>query len=156
MPVVQYYFKAFNKNVFCQLRSKLFLRVCSTDNLLSFIISSLSLEHLTSRVSVASSEFICFFVEVSNFREIILTNQKMELVIRNCQWNCMLKHFSVLQHWLGLSGEHYAMPTFFCSPICNVLTMLWKHISPFRVTSLFLYTSLKHEKPLVFWSFQWV
>ena len=32
-----------------------------------------------------------FFDEVSNFRNRILTNQKPELVIRNCQWNCMLE-----------------------------------------------------------------
>ena len=34
--------------------------------------------------------FISFFDEVSNFRKRILTNQKYELVVPNCQWNCML------------------------------------------------------------------
>ena len=34
--------------------------------------------------------FISFSDEVSNFRNRILINQKQELVIRNCQWNCML------------------------------------------------------------------
>ena len=34
--------------------------------------------------------FHCFFFEVSNFRSRILTNQESELVIRNCQWHCML------------------------------------------------------------------
>ena len=33
--------------------------------------------------------FISFFEKVSNFFNIILTNQKLELVIRNCQGNCM-------------------------------------------------------------------
>ena len=33
--------------------------------------------------------FISFFDEVSNFRNIILTNQKRELAVSNCQWNCM-------------------------------------------------------------------
>ena len=33
--------------------------------------------------------FISFFDEVSNFRNKILTNLKPELMIRNCQWNCM-------------------------------------------------------------------
>ena len=32
--------------------------------------------------------FISAFDEASNFRNRILTNQKPELVIRNCQWNC--------------------------------------------------------------------
>ena len=32
----------------------------------------------------------CFFDKVSNLRNRTLTNQKPELVIRNCQWNCML------------------------------------------------------------------
>ena len=29
-----------------------------------------------------------FFDEVSNFRNRILTNQKQEYVMKNCQWNC--------------------------------------------------------------------
>ena len=33
--------------------------------------------------------FISFFDKVSNFRNIILTNQKHELVVSYCQWNCM-------------------------------------------------------------------
>ena len=33
--------------------------------------------------------FISFFNEVSNFRKRMLTNQKHELVVSNCQWNCM-------------------------------------------------------------------
>ena len=33
--------------------------------------------------------FISFFDKVSNFRSRILTDQKPEKVIRNCQWNCM-------------------------------------------------------------------
>ena len=33
--------------------------------------------------------FISFSDEISNFRSKILTNMKPELVIRNCQWNCM-------------------------------------------------------------------
>ena len=37
---------------------------------------------------VLSFSFL-FFDEVSNFRNRILTNQKHELVVSNCQWNCM-------------------------------------------------------------------
>ena len=33
--------------------------------------------------------FISFFDTVSNFRNRILTNQKPELVTRNCHWKCM-------------------------------------------------------------------
>ena len=33
--------------------------------------------------------FISFFDEVSNFRNRILTKQKRELIVSNCQWNCM-------------------------------------------------------------------
>ena len=72
------------------------------------------MEHLTSRVSGVNSEwrmllyvyinffriflffiqkncaFIIFNVFHSNFRNrALLTNQKRELVIRNCLWNCM-------------------------------------------------------------------
>ena len=35
--------------------------------------------------------FMTFFYEVSNFRNRILTNQKHELVVSNCQRNCMKK-----------------------------------------------------------------
>ena len=35
--------------------------------------------------------FISFFDEASNFRYKILTNQKHELVVSNCRWNCMFK-----------------------------------------------------------------
>ena len=35
--------------------------------------------------------FSFFFDEVSNFHKRILTNQKTELAIRNCQWDCMLR-----------------------------------------------------------------
>ena len=34
--------------------------------------------------------FRFFFDEESNFRNRILTNHKSELVMKNCQWNCML------------------------------------------------------------------
>lgn len=42
--------------------------------------------------------FISFLVEVSNFRNKIWTNQKSELVMRNCHWNCIsgLKNFMFL------------------------------------------------------------
>ena len=45
--------------------------------------------------------FHSFFDEVSNFWNRILTNQKPEVVIRNCQWNCMFfslhcKHFCLI------------------------------------------------------------
>ena len=32
---------------------------------------------------------ISYFDKVSNFRKRISTNQKQELVVQNCQWNCM-------------------------------------------------------------------
>ena len=35
--------------------------------------------------------FISFFDEKLNFRNRILTNQKRELVVSNCQWNCMFE-----------------------------------------------------------------
>ena len=34
-----------------------------------------------------------FFDEVSNFRNRISTNQKRELMVSNCQWNCMAGRF---------------------------------------------------------------
>ena len=34
--------------------------------------------------------FISFFNEVSNFRNSVYTNKKRELMVSNCQWNCML------------------------------------------------------------------
>ena len=85
-----------------------------------FSSSLKTLEHITSQVSRASPEqeqiillhimtnflaifvlflvitfvffiiFISIFDEVSNFLNRILTNQKQEFVIRNCQWNCIL------------------------------------------------------------------
>ena len=93
--------------------------MCSADNFLSPIFSPYlwSLKHVTSGSveQVLSKEsyfmflctfltfcccflskklcfyhFHCFFFEVSNFRSRILTNQESELVIRNCQWHCML------------------------------------------------------------------
>ena len=36
--------------------------------------------------------FISFFDKVSHFCSKILANQKPELVIRNCQWNCMIPY----------------------------------------------------------------
>ena len=42
--------------------------------------------------------FISFFDEVSNFRNRILTNQKHELVVSNCQWNCMGKYVCEHRH----------------------------------------------------------
>ena len=79
------------------------------------------MEHITSRVSVARSLkkcvlmlsytfqtfllffiikfvflsflFFLFFDKVSNFRKSILTNQKRELVVSKCKWNCMLVRF---------------------------------------------------------------
>ena len=34
---------------------------------------------------------ICFFDQVWNFRNRTLANQKREMVVSNCQWNCMSK-----------------------------------------------------------------
>ena len=44
--------------------------------------------------------FKFFFDEQSNFRNRILTNQKPELVIRNCQWNCVLLHIFLIVYTL--------------------------------------------------------
>ena len=47
--------------------------------------------------------FISFFYEVSNFHNRILTKQKPELLIRNCQWNCTVYTFQVaalLEMWI--------------------------------------------------------
>ena len=41
--------------------------------------------------------FISFFDKVSNSLNRIITNQKMELVIRNRQWNCMFFSLSSLR-----------------------------------------------------------
>ena len=43
--------------------------------------------------------FTSFFDEVSNFRYRTLNNQKPELVIINCQWNCM-QEFMEIKTWL--------------------------------------------------------
>ena len=47
-----------------------------------------------------SSWNLCFYYinfffldEVSNFRDRILTNQKQEFLVQNCQWNCMHQYF---------------------------------------------------------------
>ena len=45
--------------------------------------------------------FISFFDKVSNFRNSILTNQKRELVVYKCQWNCML-HINFLTNNLTI------------------------------------------------------
>ena len=46
--------------------------------------------------------FISCFDEVSNFPNRILTSQKAQLVIKNCQWNCMLwnkeNNFAFISH----------------------------------------------------------
>ena len=42
-------------------------------------------------VFLSFSFFFFFFDEASNFRKRILINQKQELVVQNCQWNCMFK-----------------------------------------------------------------
>ena len=98
-------------------------RVSSTANSLLpiFLPYLCSLADITSQVSGASSEqrtHFCgnfFFVfnqekcgvflfsvlfsdEVSSFRNKILTNQKPELGIRNCQWNCMNNKSQVWHH----------------------------------------------------------
>ena len=44
--------------------------------------------------------FISFFDEVSSFRNRILTNQKPELVIRNCQW--LFVRISSQTKWSGV------------------------------------------------------
>ena len=53
-----------------------------------------------SSKNLCSYQFHFFFDEVSNFGSRILTNQKPEQVIKNCQWNCMLLLTSNVVHSL--------------------------------------------------------
>ena len=39
--------------------------------------------------------FISLFDKVSNLRNKVLTNQKPKLLIKNCQWNCLLQQIYV-------------------------------------------------------------
>ena len=56
-----------------------------------FIYTFLAFFVLLHQKITAFIIFICFFDEVSNLCNRILTNQKPELVIRNCQRNCMVR-----------------------------------------------------------------
>ena len=56
--------------------------------------------------------FISFFDEVSNFRIRILTNQKHELVVSSCQWNCMLG--------LTIKMMLRDVPDFFLKDFCDI------------------------------------
>ena len=56
---------------------------------------------------------ISFFNKVSNFRNKILTNQKRELVVSNCQWNC-LKSSEVTQYYGTCLIWVYLEPDWFC------------------------------------------
>ena len=91
-----------------------FLRVSSSDKMIPLQYFSVSLRFGTCYITGQSGElriknavfgfflfffiikyvffiiFISFFDEVSNFRGRTSTNQKQELVVQNCQWNCML------------------------------------------------------------------
>ena len=49
------------------------------------------------------SYLISFFDKVSNLHNRILTNQKRELVKRNCQWNCMIHMFAVAMFVVKIS-----------------------------------------------------
>ena len=46
--------------------------------------------------------FYFFFHEVSSFRNRILTNQKPELMIRNCQWNCMQEKLITMDQFMSM------------------------------------------------------
>ena len=54
--------------------------------------------------------FISFLDEVSNFRNRILTSQKHELVVSNCQWNCM-RNFKIqnFNPYLGPMLQFYPL-----------------------------------------------
>ena len=56
--------------------------------------------------------FISFSDEVLNFCNRILTNQKLEQVIRNCQWSCV---FGNLGHQAILKSCLFKNKQFFCS-----------------------------------------
>ena len=81
-------------------------RVCSTENFLSPMFSPYlqSLEQVTSQVSggdlrvkyIALGLHIHFFWWSTKIPHRMLTNQKPKLVIRNCQWNCMLTYRDIL------------------------------------------------------------
>ena len=70
--------------------------------------------------------FISFFDKVSNFRNIILTNQKHELVVSYCQWNCM--KYMVYQDWYYDSLCYFSLGLFPLScgivSLCAVLSQL--------------------------------
>ena len=99
------------------------LRVCSTDNFLSPIYCPWSLKFGACYITVQWVEFrvknatLClqkncfyhfhlYFDKVSNFSNRILTNQKPELVIKNCQWNCMLVSDDIDKRYLTSKLEH--------------------------------------------------
>ena len=74
-------------------RFTLILRVCSSTEFkiktLFYVFINFFWHFLLSFIIKIVIILIPFFDEVSNFRNRTLTNQKQELVVQNCQWNCM-------------------------------------------------------------------
>ena len=62
------------------VHKKMLLNACTFWHFLLFFIIKI----------VFLSFLFVFFEEVSNFRNRILTNQKRELMVFDCQWNCMV------------------------------------------------------------------
>ena len=61
---------------------------------------------------------VYFFDEVSNFCNRILTNQKRELVVSNCQWNCMftlLTKANCRPDFSAISASSFFSASFFFS-----------------------------------------
>ena len=72
--------------------------------------------------------FISFFDEVSSFRNRILTNQKPELVIRNCQWlfvriSSQTKWSGVIFSWKPQHDKHLEKLTLSCA---QELIVMWR------------------------------
>ena len=65
------------------------------------------------------------FDEVSNFGNGMLTNQKPELVIRNCQWNCMSETMSLIKIKANdCSSTHSVTIKFIDGILCEGLLMI--------------------------------
>lgn len=77
-----------------------YLRVYSTGNFSSSIFypNLLSLEHVSSRVSGS-------VLKVKSFWNWILTNEKPELVIKICQWNCTLHNNFTFHNFMKYINE---------------------------------------------------
>ena len=106
--------------------------------------------------------FISFFDEVTNFRNRILTNQKHELVVCNCQCNCILNaHFSSIQriNVVNLDFVQTNNQVFFFSILTSwkfilIITVLYHFfqnctISYRKVSNFIIFSSMSFSCPSV-------